>query len=238
MILKVVGSGSSGNCYLLENDDECLILEAGVPIKEVKIALDFNISKIVGAVALHVHGDHSKYLNEYRQTGIFVYCPYEDDEELAVKPFKFGNFTSQCFPNRALDGRWLHSNADGSECPCYGVWIHHKDMGTLVYDSDTECIVQRFKDVNHFLIEADYSKDLIVDNHTDSVRNRVYRSHMEIETTCDFLKANVSDSTRTVTLCHLSAVASDSKAFSERVKASVGIEPFIARKGLVVNLRR
>lgn len=55
MKLKVLGSGSSGNCYILENDTEALIIEAGVPFMEVKKALDFNISKIQGVVISHEH---------------------------------------------------------------------------------------------------------------------------------------------------------------------------------------
>ena len=34
MRLKVLGSGSSGNCYILENDNEALIIEAGLPFME------------------------------------------------------------------------------------------------------------------------------------------------------------------------------------------------------------
>lgn len=55
MKLKVLGSGSSGNCYILENDTEALIIEAGVLFMEVKKALDFSISKIRGVVISHEH---------------------------------------------------------------------------------------------------------------------------------------------------------------------------------------
>lgn len=55
MKLKVLGSSSSGNCYILENDAEALIIEAGVSFKEVKVALDFNIRKIQGVVVSHQH---------------------------------------------------------------------------------------------------------------------------------------------------------------------------------------
>lgn len=55
MKLKVLGSGSSGNCYILENDSEALIIEAGVPIMETKKALDFNIRKVRGVVISHEH---------------------------------------------------------------------------------------------------------------------------------------------------------------------------------------
>lgn len=39
MRLKVLGSGSSGNCYILENENEALIIEAGLPFMEVKKAV-------------------------------------------------------------------------------------------------------------------------------------------------------------------------------------------------------
>lgn len=55
MKLKVLGSSSVGNCYLLENDTECLVVEAGVPIMETKKALDFNVRKIQGVVISHEH---------------------------------------------------------------------------------------------------------------------------------------------------------------------------------------
>ena len=38
MQLKVIGSGSSGNSYILENETEALIIEAGLPFLEVKKA--------------------------------------------------------------------------------------------------------------------------------------------------------------------------------------------------------
>ena len=50
MILKTIGSGSSGNCHLLTaSNGETLILDCGVPISEIKKGLDWNI-KDVGCV--------------------------------------------------------------------------------------------------------------------------------------------------------------------------------------------
>lgn len=55
MQLVVLGSSSKGNCYLLQNENDCLIIEAGVRFKEVKEVLDFNISKIRGVLISHEH---------------------------------------------------------------------------------------------------------------------------------------------------------------------------------------
>lgn len=56
MLLRVIASGSSGNGYILENDKEALIIECGCSLKDIKIALDFNIRKIVGCIVSHEHG--------------------------------------------------------------------------------------------------------------------------------------------------------------------------------------
>ena len=56
MTLKCIGSGSSGNCYLLISDNwETLILDCGIPIKEIKKGLDWNIRGIKGVIISHTH---------------------------------------------------------------------------------------------------------------------------------------------------------------------------------------
>ena len=53
MKLKVLGSNSLGNCYILENKDEALIIEAGIKLPKVKAAMNYNIKKIVGCLVSH-----------------------------------------------------------------------------------------------------------------------------------------------------------------------------------------
>ena len=56
MLLKCVNTGSqNGNCYILENDTEALILDAGVRYKDVLKALDYNISKVTATLLSHEH---------------------------------------------------------------------------------------------------------------------------------------------------------------------------------------
>ena len=51
MTMTVIGSGSAGNCYVLQNEQEAIILEAGLPFgKEVKEALGWNTSKVKALV--------------------------------------------------------------------------------------------------------------------------------------------------------------------------------------------
>jgi phosphoribosyl 1,2-cyclic phosphodiesterase len=57
MKLSVLASGSKGNCYCLENANECLIIEAGIPFLSVKKHLTFDVLKIVGVLVSHEHFD-------------------------------------------------------------------------------------------------------------------------------------------------------------------------------------
>ena len=55
MKLKCLGSGSSGNCYLLSTETETLILDCGIPIMEIKKGLDFDLRRVSGVVVTHSH---------------------------------------------------------------------------------------------------------------------------------------------------------------------------------------
>ena len=123
MKLICLGSGSSGNCYILDGGDEALIVEAGLPFMAVKKALDFNIRKIVGVVVSHEHKDHSGHADEYEKAGIPVWKPYDGE----VPDTHFGGFVVSPFD-------LIH------DVPCCGFYIQHSDMGSMIYASDTEYI--------------------------------------------------------------------------------------------------
>ena len=158
--------------------------------------------------------DHSKSLNDFNDMGIPVFAPY-----ISKEPMKIGNgdFRVQAFDLTTLDGRWTHTNADGSECPCYGFMITHQEMGKMLYITDTELIKWRFKGINHILLGTNYDKDLVnVDN--QSKANHVFRGHLSIDTACEFVKSNNSNDLQNVIMCHLSSENADSDSFIEKMK--------------------
>ena len=56
MRLRVVDTGSKANNYILGNDEEVLLIEAGRSFMDVKKALDFNTRPICGLICSHSHG--------------------------------------------------------------------------------------------------------------------------------------------------------------------------------------
>lgn len=236
MVLKVLGSGSSGNCYILENENEALIIEAGLPFMEVKKELDFNVIKIVGVLASHTHGDHAKYIGEYGKSGIPVWKPYNTDFYKSCDMKKYGTFEVMTFPNQNKDRRWLHNNSDGSECPCYGFHIKHPDMGSLVYATDTEYIKWRFKDVNHIMVEANYDMQFV--NREEPNYEHRLRGHMSLPTALKFISTNDNPALRNVVLIHLSDKSADSVLFKQKTADTIkyGADVFVAERGLEVDM--
>ena len=128
MKLIVLGSSSNGNCYILDNGNEALIIEAGIRFQEVKKALDFNLRKVVGCVVTHAHNDHAKYIKAMVDSGFYTLALREvwtaksvwDSRSLVVKEgkgYKMGNFKVLPFPA-------CH------DVPCVGYLIDHPDMGS------------------------------------------------------------------------------------------------------------
>ncbi len=55
MKVKILSSCSKGNCYLLSTPTGSLLLEAGIPIKQIQQGLNFDLSSVVGALITHQH---------------------------------------------------------------------------------------------------------------------------------------------------------------------------------------
>lgn len=215
MKLKCLGSSSAGNCYLLtSNSGETLILDCGIPIKEIKKGLDWNIKDVVGVLCTHKHLDHSKSVNNFKAIGIPIYAPYLKIDYMSMN---MGGFTVKPFDLTTIDGSWTHTDANGEPCPIFGFLITHPEMGKMLYITDCEVVKWRFRDINHILLGVNYDKDLIDRDNTGKA-NHVFRGHLSIDTACDFVKANYSDSLQNVIMCHLSSENSDSDSFIEKMK--------------------
>lgn len=244
MKFRCLGSGSSGNCYLLEGERECLVIEAGIKFSEVKKAIDFEVSKIVGVIVSHSHKDHFGYVKDYLKAGIPIKASQKTwgslDFEVKISDkiircgywYQFGGFNVTAFD-------CVH------DVECYGFIIRHEKIGTMLFATDTEYIKYNFKslNINHIMIECNYSQK-IIDERVGSgdtvkgLRDRILQSHMEFETCKSFIQANYTPSLYNVCLLHLSDGNSNESEFKEEVKQIVGkgTEVFVADKGLEIVL--
>lgn len=233
-ILKVVGSGSKqGNTYLLETKDGTLILDLGCKWNDILECLNFKIEYVCGCLVTHIHSDHSKSIPNALKSQIPVFSNQDVSDKFQgvkvlqpKKKYKIGNFTVMPLE--------VEHNAPNS-----AYIIEHEEIGKLVYATDLTHFPYKIKGVNHFLIESNYSEDIIIDHLCD---NEVIRSmsenHMEINETINAILNNISSDLNNIILCHLSDGQSDEPMFKRMVLDEFGIMPFVAEKGLEVTINK
>ena len=140
------------------------------------------------------------------------------------------------FDNRDKSGRWLHNNGDGSECPCYGFYITHPEIGSLVYATDTEYVRWRFNGVSHILCESNYDMQFV--NRDEPNYEHRLRGHMSLDTALKFISTNDNPALRNVVLIHLSDKSGDPALFKQKTEETVkyGANVYVAEKGLEVDM--
>jgi phosphoribosyl 1,2-cyclic phosphodiesterase len=239
MELHILGSSSKGNCYIIQNETEALVIECGVSFKEVKYALDFNISKVVGALVSHEHGDHAKYINDFLDARINVFMSAGTNSKLSLKskflPFlltdmkkiKIGNFS-------VIPFKVKH---DAKEP--FGFLINHPETGNVLFATDTYFLPNRFANLNNVLIEANYRMDLLKRNieagRVPSIlRDRTLQSHMSFETCKEALLANDLSQVNNIILIHLSDGNSNADEFRQDMFEATGKTIHIADSGMII----
>ena len=224
MKLKCIGSGSSGNCYILTFDSEKLILDCGLPIKVIKQGLEFDLQGIQGILCTHRHLDHSLSVGDFTKMGFDVWQPYLDENKMQRR--HFGGFMVRSFDVP-------HDNE-----PCVGYLIECPNGERLLYATDCEYVRYSFKkmSLNHILIECNYQQELI-DKDLPQYVHKI-RGHCSLATCKEFIKANATDSLQTVILCHLGRETTEpEECVAEIQKIVPQANVCVADRGLNVELR-
>ena len=241
MVLKVLGSSSQGNCYILENKNEALIIEAGVRFIEVKKALGFDIRKVSGCLITHQHNDHAKYIKAMVESGFPTLALEEVWTAKGVtgsrayciergKGYRFGRF-------KVLPFDACH------DVPCVGYLIDHPETGRIMFLTDSCMCEYVFPGLNQVMIECNYSDAKLVEainagRTLPSQRERLMTSHMELNTCKGFLCSNDLTNVANIVLLHLSDNNSDEKNFVSEIERQTGKVVYAAHTGLEIELDR
>ena len=185
--------------------------------------------------AIERHGDHANKdtIKKVIQYGIPIYsCEETREIDKRIINIKKGRKTS-------IGGFKIQPIPLQHSVQCFGFLIEHDDFGRLVFATDCSSFPYLIKNVNHFLIECNWSEDVLIDNmcNNEEMRSR-HEQHLELENTIMALSANYSSSLQTILLLHLSNGNSNEEMFKKRVKEELGFfNVYIAEKGLTLQLQ-
>lgn len=245
MKLKVLGSSSHGNCYLLiDETGKALAIEAGVRFSDVQKALNFEVSKLLGCLISHEHGDHAKYTHQMMQSSIDVYCSMGTATHFGgtsrphrlhpVEPnviFNIGDFKIYPFDV-------IHDAAQP-----LGFLINHPESGNILFITDTFYSEFTFKNLNNIILEVNYDGGILEENIASgrlnpSIRKRIITSHMSLKTAKELLSANDLSQVNNIVLIHLSDGNSHAINFQKEIQSHTGKLVTVADTGTEINLSK
>jgi phosphoribosyl 1,2-cyclic phosphodiesterase len=165
-----LASSSKGNCNIVYTDDEILLVDMGISLRELEekfIRLKLDMSKIVGVLISHEHSDHTKgILSLVRKFNIPIYCHYDAVDgvlnktkmsslcvsRFADSEFKVGSFTVSAF-------KVCH------DVCCVGFNIKESNNKiSIVTDlgHTTREIVERLYDSRLVILEANHDENMVI----------------------------------------------------------------------------
>lgn len=229
MRFTAYASGSSGNLYAVdEAGADAILIECGLPYRQMREALFFNVSRLAGVLISHHHQDHSRAVRQIMRAGVDCYMSEDAWDALGVSGHRA----------KVLKPLHLHPIEDWDVMPfdarhdaagALGFLIIAPSGERLLYACDTACVKYRFRDVSIIAIEANFSSEkLRTGNIPAAAKRRIMRTHMSIERVLAFLKANDLSSVREIWLLHLSDSNSDADEFASAVAEATGIRTCIA----------
>ena len=215
------GSGSSGNCSYLGNDDGGILIDAGVDSDFVFKSLQKNgISPemVKGIILTHDHGDHVRYaytiVRRYKHMRIYstprlmngllrrhnISRRIKDYHENVYKeiPFKIADFTITAF-DTSHDGTdnmgFLIENADRR-------FVVATDMGSITHRAE-----HYMKQANYLMLESNYDNKMLTEgSYPEYLKQRIRKDngHLDNVVAAQFVSENYAEHLKYLFLCHLS----------------------------------
>jgi phosphoribosyl 1,2-cyclic phosphodiesterase len=229
MNITIHHSSSSGNLYQVDN----LLLEAGVPIREIKRCLGFRLSGVAGCLVSHEHGDHARGAADLMRAGVDVWCSEGTAHSLGLRGHRL--HIVKALGLFYMGGWWIlpfevqHDTAEPLG------FLLAKGNEKLLFATDTAYIRYRFQGLTHVMLGCDFDsgileRNILAGSLAPEVAKRTLHNHMSLKTALDFFRANDMSRVEAIHLLHLSDGNSDEAAFKREVERVTGRPVYIASK--------
>lgn len=226
-----LGSGSSGNCYLIGNGDEYIMVECGLPYKTIVSKLadqNIELEQIKALVVSHSHKDHALALNDLESLDIPIFAPYREE-------------TTEWIDKPTTLTKWAKVRAFrvDHDVPCYGFAFLLNNKESLLFVTDTRYIEHAYfkYKYNYILIECNHirkqleaimDKALLEGNESKVFKFKRQASyHLSLAGVKKILNSMNLDETKAIFLLHLSKECCNEEVIKREIKAVYNKPTFV-----------
>ena len=231
MKIKIIASGSKGNCYLINDGKTSLLIEGGIPIKQIQVSCDFKLNEVSGCLISHQHRDHCKAVPDLIKKGIDVYAHssvFESFHTSGYRCINLGDSTTITIGTfKILTFDCEH------DVPNLGFLIWSEiTKERLLFFTDTFYLKYKFGGLGIIMAECNYSIEAVNESIErgyipHEMKKRLLTSHMSLEHFLGMLKANDLSRVKQIYLLHLSDNNSRENEFKKAVQELVGCEVYV-----------
>ena len=216
-----LGSGSSGNCYYLKTKQSSILIDAGIPLRDLKKRLSsygFSIEQVSAIFVTHDHADHIKAVGHLAND---MHKPIYATEKVHI-----GINNNYCTTSKVTENsrRYLYKGEsaqvgdfiitpfevphDSSDCVGYKIQAEGltfclaTDVGEI-----TPTVAEAIGEANYLVLEANHDTEMLEQGpYPPYLKNRIRstRGHLSNQQCAEALATYASPNLRQVWLCHLS----------------------------------
>lgn len=195
--ITVIESGSKGNCIIAVNENNLVVLDAGLPEKKVAPFIYGNKRDNKFMFISHKHLDHDKYSDLYSLK--FGLTRIETKENYKLY-FSYDHSVMTFENNHDVENKGL-------------IFIDNKTKEGFIYIIDSSGVDERvFKlnkindiNIDTIIIESNYDLDMLVNcDRPESVKSRIYNTHMSNLQMLKFIGGFANRSTKQIIITHVS----------------------------------
>ncbi len=212
MKVKVLSSGSKGNCTLIRTDKINILIDMGVTYQYLASELEkLNLvpQDLNALLITHTHSDHIKGLASLvKKTNLKVFALEEMVEELSKK------IPQDCiylYENPLeLEDLKISLIRISHDVEGVGFMIEHQHH-SLVYITDTGYINEKYfpllKNRDAYIIESNHDEEMLMEGpYPYILKQRIVsdKGHLSNKTTSEYLLESVGENTKYIILAHIS----------------------------------
>lgn len=226
-----MASGSSGNCYRINDGQTELLLECGISLRQIREGLDFRLSSVAGCLCTHLHQDHAKSCKDLLHAGVDIYTSQGTIDALGLTGHRVHAVNAlQWFSI----GTWrILPFGTEHDVPEPLGFVLESSGDRALFATDTAYIRYQIPGLTHIFIECNYDLDVLNESVRQGrvdpvVKRRIIRNHMSLQHVKAFLRANDLSQVQQIWLLHLSADNSEMGRFKREIQALTGKEVYVA----------